>query len=288
MNLDEVKRTIDKAVIDYLPEIEDEHKYIAEAMKYSLENGGKRIRPYLTLEFCRLCGGDPMKAIPFAVALEYIHTYSLIHDDLPCMDNDDMRRGKPSSHIKFGEANALLAGDALLTRAFGIVCMSPLPPAFKCYAVACLSELAGAQGMIGGQYKDLKNEERETDLVMLLDTDRLKTGALIKSACLLGCYAADASEEEIEAAEVYAENLGIAFQIRDDILDVTATSEQLGKPAGSDVTNGKNTYVSVLGMEDAGKAVFDYTSEAIDALEIFGDKNKDIIEFTNSLIGRQN
>lgn len=286
MKIDKIKEITDKAVIDRLPFAEGELSEMSDMMRYSLENGGKRVRPYLVLEFCRMLGGDPVKAVPYAVALEYVHTYSLIHDDLPCMDNDDMRRGKPSSHVKFGEANALLAGDALLTRAFGIICSSGLPPAVNCYAVACLSEYAGVGGMIGGQYKDLKNETRETDLVGLIETDSLKTGALIKAACTLGCYAADATPDEIDAAQIYAENLGMAFQIRDDILDLTATSEELGKPAGSDEKNGKNTYVSVLGMEDAKKAVLDYTQAAVDALAPFGDAASDLIGFAQSLAVR--
>ena len=288
MKITEIKDIIDKACKKYLPYCEEEQDKICDMMKYSLENGGKRVRPYLVLEFCRIFGGDCEKAIPYAVALEYIHTYSLIHDDLPCMDNDDMRRGKPSCHKKFGEANALLAGDALLTRAFGIIFMSDLPPAINGYAAACLSQLAGVQGMIGGQYKDLLNEDRDTDFVQLLSTDSLKTGALIKAACVLGCYAANADCDEIDAAERYAENLGMAFQIRDDILDVISTSEELGKPAGSDEKNGKNTYVSVLGLDDAKKAVADYTNEAVAILSDFGDRANDLIEFTKALSERMN
>ncbi|HHU84775.1 MAG TPA: polyprenyl synthetase family protein [Clostridiales bacterium] len=288
MKLDDIKTRIDEAVIEYLPIVDEDHSYIVDIMKYSLENGGKRIRPYLCLAFCAMCGGDPNKAIPFAVALEYIHTYSLIHDDLPCMDDDDMRRGKPSAHKKFGEANALLAGDALLTHAFGTITRSPLPPTIKIYAISALSAFAGVDGMIGGQYMDLLNETRDADLVKLLMTDNLKTGALIKAACTLGCYAADATPDEIEAAQEYAENLGIAFQIQDDILDVTATSEELGKPAQSDIKNEKSTYVSVLGLEDAKAAVYNYTIAAVDALSIWGERANDLIEFSNILIDRKN
>ena len=278
---------IDVSLSEYLPEDENGDLAVGEMMAYSLKNGGKRIRPVLTLEFCRLCGGSPETALPFACALEYIHTYSLIHDDLPCMDNDDMRRGQPSSHKKFGEANALLAGDALLTRAFGILAGAELPPAFIVRAVDALADAAGALGMIGGQYLDLEGEKKALTIDGLRRIDALKTGALIRCACLLGCIAADAEIEQIDAAETYADNLGVAFQIVDDILDVTADSATLGKPVGSDEKNGKNTYVSLLGLDGAGREAEDYTNKALAALDVFGERAEDLKRFTAALLERK-
>ncbi|MBQ6163423.1 MAG: polyprenyl synthetase family protein [Clostridia bacterium] len=277
---------IDVSLSVFLPGDEDGDLPVGEMMAYSLKNGGKRIRPVLTLEFCRLCGGSPEKALPFACALEYIHTYSLIHDDLPCMDNDDFRRGQPSSHKKFGEANALLAGDALLTRAFGILAEAELPPYFIVRAVDALADAAGAFGMIGGQYLDLAGENKSLSVDDLRRIDELKTGALIKCACLLGCIAADADIDSIDAAEAYAENLGVAFQIVDDILDVTADEDYLGKPVGSDEKNGKNTYVTLLGLEGAAAQAEKYTADALNALDFFGDRASDLKQFTRSLLER--
>lgn len=284
--IDKYINKINDAIKDLLPQIENNCEFMNEVMYYSLKNGGKRIRPILVLEFCRLCGGNTEKAMPFAVAIEYIHTYSLIHDDLPCMDNDDMRRGMPSSHVKFGEANALLGGDGLLTRAFGILASADLPPARIVRAVDALSEYAGADGMIGGQYLDLKGENSQLDVNDLRLIDSLKTSALIKCACVLGCIAADAEWEQIDAAEIFAENLGIAFQITDDILDVTSSEQVLGKPVGSDEKNSKNTYVSLLGLENAEKEAIAYTEKAIAALSVFGNAADDLRVFAKDLVNR--
>ena len=278
---------IEVSLSEYLPEDDAGDLAVGGMMEYSLKVGGKRVRPLLTLEFCRLCGGSPETALPFACALEYIHTYSLIHDDLPCMDNDDMRRGQPSSHKKFGEANALLAGDALLTRAFGILAGAELPPAFIVRAVDALADAAGALGMIGGQYLDLEGEKKALTIDGLRRIDALKTRALIRCACLLGCIAADAEIEQIDAAETYADNLGVAFQIVDDILDVTADSATLGKPVGSDEKNGKNTYVSLLGLDGAGREAEDYTNKALAALDVFGERAEDLKRFTAALLERK-
>ncbi len=243
---------------------------VCDAMRYSLQNGGKRIRPVLTLEFCRVCGGDIEAALPFAHAVEMIHTYSLIHDDLPCMDDDDERRGKPSCHKAFGEAFALLAGDALLTLAFETLASSTFPAPRIVEAVMLLSKAAGFAGMVGGQELDLKNVGEVDSVETLRHTDALKTGAMIKAACLLGCVAAGASEAQRGAASVYAENIGLAFQIMDDILDVTGDTKTLGKPVGSDEKNDKATYVSILGVEASKKLVDALTQNAIAALDIFG------------------
>ena len=261
---------------------------VCDAMKYSLENGGKRIRPMLTLEFCRVCSGSYEKAMPFALAVEMIHTYSLIHDDLPCMDNDDIRRGKPSCHKKFGEEYALLAGDGLLTEAFRVAVSSDaLTDAQKSRAVSLISEYAGYRGMIGGQMLDLQNEGKVVSLDRLRDTCALKTGALIKLACRLGCIAADADEVYEKAAADFAENIGLGFQIVDDILDVTGSTEELGKPVGSDEENQKCTYVSVLGLEKAQQYADELTENAKRALTVFGDNAGFLSELADKLLDRK-
>ena len=239
------------------------YKQTAEAMAYSLEAGGKRLRPMLALEFCRLAGGEPEKAMPFACAVEMIHTYSLIHDDLPCMDNDDMRRGKPSCHKAFGEATALLAGDALLTKAFEMLSKAELPPERIVKAAAILSRCAGIDGMIGGQAVDLLNEAQAPDFDILELTCRLKTAALLQAACLLGTAAAG-NDQMTDKAREYGLNLGLAFQIVDDILDVTGDSALLGKPVGSDAENGKTTFVTLCGLEKARELAEKYSRGAVE------------------------
>lgn len=258
-----------------------------EAMRYSVENGGKRIRPMLTLEFCRMCGGSVEAALPLACAIEFIHTYSLIHDDLPCMDDDDMRRGKSSSHIKFGEANALLAGDSLLTFAFQSAGEAEdIPADAVAKAVSLLARASGCAGMIAGQVQDLENENKTVAADDLRSVDILKTGELIRCACQLGCIAAGADDMKLEAARVYAENLGIAFQIVDDILDVTSDEATLGKPVGSDAENCKNTYVSLLGLEEAKKIAAELTRKAIDALDVFGGESEFLVSLSKKLLSR--
>ncbi len=264
---------------------------VHEAMKYSLSIGGKRIRPVLVLEFARICGGDIGKVMPLAAAIEMIHTYSLIHDDLPCMDDDDMRRGMPSCHKKYGEEYALLAGDALLTYAFANVADSDFAkenPVAAIKAISVLSNLAGMNGMIGGQVVDLKNEGKKASLDILRLMDSLKTGALIRCAALLGCIGADADKEKTAAAETYAAKLGHAFQIVDDILDVVGDVEMLGKPIGSDAESGKSTYVSILGIEKSKEYAKELTDEAISALDIFGEEADFLENLALKLVGRQN
>lgn len=245
-----------------------------DAAAYSLKNGGKRIRPVLTLEFCRVCGGDYKSAVPFALAVEMIHTYSLIHDDLPCMDNDDMRRGKPSSHKVYGEANALLAGDGLLTLAFETVLSANVDADKKTAAALELSKAAGVSGMIGGQVMDLANEKKSASLDEIEAAEKLKTGALIKAAAVMGCIAAGANKSQIDAAEKYCENIGLAFQIVDDILDVTSDEKTLGKPIGSDSGNGKSTFVSLLGLDESYRYAERLTADAKASLDIFGSEGE--------------
>ncbi len=264
-------RKVDNSLLSYLPDAKDGQYQVAEAMKYSLINGGKRIRPVLALEFARACGGTRNDCLPLACALEYVHTYSLIHDDLPCMDNDDLRRGKPSCHKQFDEATALLAGDALLTHAFEIISEAELSDDKKVMAVSLLAQNSGVSGMIGGQVIDLLFEQGSPNLKELLTVYKLKTGALISAACLLGCISAGADSSQMAAASKFAYSLGIAFQIQDDILDITGDEKKLGKPVGSDATNSKKTYATIAGLTKAQQDVKKLTDNAISQLDAFED-----------------
>ena len=239
------------------------------AMRYSLLAGGKRLRPILVFAFCKLCGGDWKKAVNFAAAVEMIHTYSLIHDDLPCMDDDDYRRGKPTNHKLYGEAMAVLAGDGLLTAAFHQISLAHMDAQLRIRAVGVLAEAAGELGMVGGQALDIMSEERACTKEEVLEIQSRKTGALIKAACMLGVIAAGGSDEQIQSAEVFAENLGLAFQIRDDILDVIGNQEELGKATGVD--GQKNTFVRLYGLEECERMVKLYTDQALAVLSIFED-----------------
>lgn len=264
---------VNTELMKYIPEANDGQRDVTKAMRYSLSNGGKRLRPIFVLEFCRMCGGDVNKALPYACAIEYIHTYSLIHDDLPCMDNDDMRRGKPSCHKMYGEATALLAGDALLTHAFEICSASELSDSQNLRAVSLLSQNAGVGGMIGGQVIDLKYEQSDPSISNILTVHRLKTGALISAACILGCIAAGADDEKIALASRYAYMIGTAFQIRDDLLDIMGDEEKLGKPIGSDADNDKTTYVTLVGADRAQQDVKILTDKAVEILDSFGEND---------------
>jgi len=256
-----------------------------DAMEYSLLAGGKRLRPVLAMELCRLSGCDWRQAAPFAAAVEMIHTYSLIHDDLPSMDNDDFRRGRPTNHKVYGEAMAILAGDALLTDAFMVASTAQLAdPKDMAFAIGTLAECAGSMGMVGGQVLDIGSEQRELTEQEVLDIQTRKTGALINAACVLGAVAGGASEEQIDAAARFAAGLGLAFQIRDDMLDVIGTQEEMGKGVGTDET--KNTFVRLYGLEKCEELVQTYTDYAIDALSAFQDTQY-IIELAKSLTDRR-
>lgn len=245
--------------------------------RYSLLNGGKRIRPFILTEFYSLCGGNDDCAMNFAAALEMIHTYSLIHDDLPCMDNDDYRRGKPSCHKQFGEAAALLAGDTLLTEAFNVASKTIGIDAERVIkAITVLASSAGVAGMIGGQVIDLDGEKNGLTDATRLEMYRLKTGALIRAAAQIGCILAGCSEEQEAAAIRYGENLGIAFQIIDDILDKEGDEALLGKPIGSDSKNEKFTFVDTMGIEKSRALAKEFTNGAISALKEF-DGNTDVL-----------
>ena len=242
---------------------------LLNAEQYSLFAGGKRVRPALTLEFCKLFGGEEEAAIPFACAVEMIHTYSLIHDDLPCMDNDDLRRGKPTNHKVFGETVALLAGDSLLTGAFEIAASNREAGAeASAMAVAYLANCAGRYGMIGGQIMDIEGERRKLTLDELLKLHSLKTGALISAACVMGALAAGVrlDDKAMQDVIVYAENIGLAFQIVDDILDCTGDEATLGKRVGTDAEHQKNTFMSFYSVEEAQFYADRLTNEAIQAV----------------------
>ena len=275
MNLEQQCREYREYVQQYLKEhyetLSDQpQKLLFDAMQYSVMAGGKRLRPILTFEFCRICGRDWKKAAPYAAAIEMIHTYSLIHDDLPCMDNDDYRRGRLTNHKVYGEGMAVLAGDALLTDAFGIAASAELTrPEDMASAIGVLSECAGSVGMVGGQVLDIMSEERELTEQEVLDIQNRKTGCLISAACALGVIAGGGSEEQYKAACQFAAGLGLAFQIRDDMLDVIGTQAELGKATGVDTQ--KNTFVKLYGLERCEELVATYTDYAIDALKAFGD-----------------
>ena len=247
-----------------------------ESIRYSLLNGGKRIRPFLTMQFSRLFEGDEETALNLGCALEMIHTYSLIHDDLPCMDDDDLRRGKPTNHVVFGEASAVLAGDALLTQAFAVASSPEIPDSIIPSAIRLLSQAAGTFGMIGGQMLDLRGETERLDFDALLEMHAKKTGALIRAACLLGCLSAgitDPSDVRYQAAVTYAENIGLAFQVIDDRLDAVGSEEDLGKPIGSDEESGKTTFLTFMSADQALDYARDLTEQAKQAIALFAERS---------------
>ena len=287
--LTEKIKEIDAALSSYLEKKDNPQQLIYEAMRYSLFAGGKRLRPILMLQVCQMCGGSPADIMPFACAMEMIHTYSLIHDDLPSMDNDDLRRGLPTNHIQFGESTAILAGDALLNRAFEIVSENScgnIPPQNWLKAIHLLAVSSGTEGMIGGQIVDIASEGKQISLEELKYIHSLKTGAIIRSACTIGAYLAGASEEALKAVDRFALNLGVAFQIQDDILDVTGSDQELGKPVGSDSRQQKNTYVTLCGLDEARSLCRQYSQDAIAALAPFGKKADFLIRLTEYLINR--
>ena len=280
-----------QALFDFLPDNNCREKVLKDSMKYSLKAGGKRVRPSLVFQFNELCGGNSEAATASACAVELIHTYSLIHDDLPCMDDDDMRRGKPSNHIVYGEDMALLAGDALQSLAFEIMTneksLALAGAQACCKAVNALSKYCGAKGMVGGQVIDLINENQNAPIEVLQEMHYKKTSCLIKAACELGCIASNGNDEQIKAASVYGECIGIAFQIQDDILDVTSTNEELGKPVGSDNSNSKSTYVSLLGIDKCRQLVDELTQKAVDSLSAFDADTTELADFAYSLATRK-
>ena len=287
------KRTeeINKVIQSYLPAEEGFAKTMAQAMNYSILAGGKRLRPMLILETLRLFGGEEKLVYPFMAAMEMIHTYSLVHDDLPAMDNDEYRRGRKTTHIVYGEDMGILAGDALLNYAFETACKAfeqfPEESLRIGQAMRVLARKAGIYGMIGGQVVDVKESGHQIDKEVLDFIFRLKTGALIESAMMIGAILAGASKEDVKSMQKIAGKIGMAFQIQDDILDVTSTTEQLGKPVHSDEKNEKTTYVTLKGIEQAHKDVERMTEEAIDELKKFPAGDNFLEQLLKSLVYRE-
>lgn len=272
------KKLVDEHLLDFLPNVDNKSISLYESMKYSLAAGGKRLRPVLLLAACEFAGGDVYEALPYACALEYIHTYSLIHDDLPAMDNDDLRRGLPTNHKVYGEALAILAGDGLLTSAFEAInkdMMLYFDSAEKMTqrikASYEIAKGAGCRGMVAGQVSDIEGENTQYSNEMLEYIHINKTGALIKSAVRAGLYLGKPTSDMLDDLDRYAENLGLAYQIADDILDVIGNPEELGKATGSDEKKHKNTYTSINGMDASVKRLKELTDNAVKALEPYYD-----------------
>ncbi|MBI4826353.1 MAG: polyprenyl synthetase family protein [Nitrospirae bacterium] len=259
-----------------------------EAMRYALMAGGKRIRPILALAGYEAVNGRSNNVMPVASSLELIHTYSLIHDDLPAMDDDDMRRNKPTTHIAFGEATAILAGDALLTEAFNIISNSNAEPGILINVIKEVTHACGPDGMVGGQTVDILMEGKKAEKNDIIYIHTHKTGVFIKAAVRVGAMMANATKDELAALTTYGDNVGLAFQIVDDILDITGTTEELGKTAGSDNVNAKNTYPSIFGIEESRKIAEALISDAVKALEGFDEKADPLREIAKYIISRRN
>lgn len=279
---------MEEVLTGYLSMTDDKYPVLFEAMRYGVLDGGKRVRPFLALEFCRMAGGEDKAVLPFAAAIECIHSYSLVHDDLPCMDNDMLRRGKPTNHVKFGEANALLCGDALLTYAFEIASNNEHVDAKATVeAIKLLSNMSGVYGMVGGQQIDLLSEGKSIDMDTLKYLHSKKTGCLIRCASLLGCIAAGKVKDSdfYIAADKYARGIGLTFQIIDDILDVTGDEAVFGKPIGSDAEQNKTTFMTFMSVEDAFEEAKKLTTEAKTAISAFSG-SEILCDFADYLLYR--
>ncbi|MDM8008891.1 MAG: polyprenyl synthetase family protein [Phycisphaerae bacterium] len=259
---------------------------LSEAVRYSVQ-GGKRVRAFIVTRICELCGGTAEMAAPAAVALECVHAFSLVHDDLPAMDDDDLRRGRPTCHKAFGEAEAILAGDALLALAFEIPATGIVEPAVVKAVVAELAKGTGWAGMIGGQTTDIQSEAQPPELGLVQRIHRYKTARLFVTAGRLGAYCARAEEAQLAAASAYGQHLGLAFQIADDLLDVTGSAEQMGKAVAKDAEAGKQTYPGAVGIEASRAAARDEVRKAIQALEIFGPAAEDLRQLANYIVERR-
>jgi len=289
--LEERRLQVDEALGRYLPETGDHPKEIHEAVRYSVFAGGKRLRPILVLAAAEAAGGQVEHALPAAAAIELIHTYSLIHDDLPAMDDDDFRRGRPTCHKVYGEALAILAGDALLTQAFILLSgESPAPgiagPA-RLRVINEIAQAAGSRGMVGGQVVDILQEDREVDLATLLYLHTHKTGSLIRACLRVGGIISSAGSEQMEALTRYGDRIGLAFQIVDDILDVEGSLDALGKRAGSDLRKKKATFPGLLGLEESRQRARSLVREAKHALSIFGDRGAALGAIADYVVARR-
>ena len=287
-DLESYRQLIDARLSEYflLPEDHPLNGFAA-AMRYSLLSGGKRIRAILVLEFCRICGGNPYAAMDISCAVEMLHTYSLIHDDLPCMDNDSLRRGKPTCHIVYGDCTATLAGDALQAEAFRTIFSSDIPDSAKLRCAMLLSDASGLNGMCGGQYLDMLGEGAELDTDQLDAINSRKTGALLSASCAMGVAVACGTEMQISCAKQFGELLGLAFQIRDDMLDVLSTEAELGKPIGSDASECKNTYMALLGRDACENEIAALSKQAISVLKKGFSDTLFLEDLTMRLAGRK-
>ena len=288
MTTKEYKDRIDAALETYFVSPPESLAGLAESMRYSLLAGGKRIRPTLVLEFCRICGGDIDAAMPVACAIEMLHTYSLIHDDLPCMDDDALRRGRPTNHVVYGECTATLAGDALQAEAFGTILRSALPAERKARCAEFLADAVGLDGMCGGQFLDMLGEGKKLSEQELADINSRKTGALLTAACRMGVAAGGGNEAQLEAASLYGAAIGAAFQIRDDMLDVLGNEQELGKPIGSDAQEEKNTYMALYGAEHCSQMIEKLTARAKDVLSGVFDDTAFLSALADSMAVRTN
>lgn len=288
MTANEYKKYVDAKLSEYFKPSGLSYDGLLESMHYSLTAGGKRIRPMLVLEFCRISGGNIEKTLPVACAIEMLHTYSLIHDDLPCMDNDALRRGKPTNHVVYGECTATLAGDALQAEAFGTIARSQLPAEARVTCVEILADAVGSDGMCAGQYLDMVGEHKLLSEDELNDINSRKTGSLLTAACRMGVAAAGGNEAMLDAAAQYGACVGAAFQIRDDILDVISTSEELGKPIGSDAQEHKNTYMTLLGEYKCMQMIEKLTDQAKNAIAGAFEDTKFLCELADSMVTRKN
>ena len=289
--LKEKRKSVDSFLNKYISakkKRKDCPKHLAEAMGYALTAGGKRVRPILAIASYEAAGGTAESILPVASSIELIHTYSLIHDDLPAMDNDDLRRNKPTTHRAFGEAEAILAGDALLTDAFNIISEADAKPTLLLKVINELSYGSGPEGMVGGQSMDILLEGKKADKKRLLYIHTHKTGALIRASIRIGAIMANASPAKLEALTDYGEKIGLAFQVTDDILDVTGTMEEMGKPTGSDNSKGKNTYPSIFGLDESRKIAKKLVNDSLKALKGSGKKAGPLEEVANYILARRN
>jgi geranylgeranyl diphosphate synthase type II len=285
--LEKRRQKVEAGLSKHLPPASTRPAILHEAMRYAVLGGGKRLRPILCMTSCEAAGGHPENALLPGLAIEILHTYTLIHDDLPCMDDDDLRRGRPTTHMKYGEANALLAGDALLTLAFEWTAKVPAPPPYSPGQLSLeLAIGAGSQGVIGGQVEDLAAEGQPVNADLVDYIHRHKTASLIRSATRMGAICAGATPPQLEALSRYGECIGLAFQIADDILNVTSTPEQLGKPVGNDVALTKLTYVAVHGMEPSQIRANALIEEAISAVQILPGDNSPLVELARYTVKR--
>ena len=289
-NLNTKSAYIEDLLKEYMPKEEGYQKTIFEAMNYSLSAGGKRLRPILTMEACKVVGGNVEDAIPFAMAIEMIHTYSLIHDDLPALDNDDLRRGKKTNHIVYGEDMAILAGDALLNYAFEVMLSNSIDkenPNKYLNAINEIAKTSGIYGMIGGQVVDIQSENKQISKEMLDYIHNNKTAAIIIGCMRAGAIIGDATQEQLEKITKYAKNIGLSFQIVDDILDIVGDESKLGKKVGSDIENHKSTYPSLIGLDESKNIAYELIQEAKESINSINKETKFLSDLADYIIDRE-